>query len=67
MTAKEQLREYVAGLSEDEAVSLWQRIQFEEDRPLRPGEVESIRRGLADMERADLSELEDVERELGLN
>ena len=51
MTAKQALRDYIDGLSEDDAISLLQRIQGEDQgtrTPLTDGEIESVRRALAD-------------------
>lgn len=54
MTAKEALREYIDGLSEDEALSLWQRVQCEQAEgeylTLTPEESAMIERSLAQIE-----------------
>jgi len=69
VTAKEALRDYIDELSDEEALSLWQRIQCEESEPPAPlteGERAAIERGLADTHAGRTFSLEDVESELGI-
>lgn len=72
MSAKQALLEYIETLSEDDAISVWQRIQGGNDPdsydrgPLTPAEIDEIREGLADIAAGRVYTLEEVERELGL-
>ncbi len=69
MSAKQELRDYIDELSDDEALSLWQRIQCEDLEPVAPLSDEdraAVERGLRDIAEGRTFSLEEVERELGL-
>ncbi len=69
MSAKQELRDYIDELSDDEALSLWQRIQCEDLEPVAPLSDEdraAIERGLADVAAGRVYTFREVRQHLGL-
>jgi predicted transcriptional regulator len=70
MTAKQALRDYIDRLSEEDALSLLQRIQLGDQGPRIPlseDEMESVRRALADAAAGRVYSTAEVRQHLGLN
>jgi len=72
VTAKEALRDYIDGLSEDEASWLWQELRWDEEDgadppPLTPAQIASIERGLAQADAGRLIPHEEIMLEFGLS
>jgi predicted transcriptional regulator len=69
MSAKQELRHYIDELSDDEALSLWQRIQCEASEPIPPltdADRASIERGLAQLKAGRGIPHAEVLRKLGI-
>ena len=68
MSIKQVLHNYIEALSDDEAVCLLERLEWDEPAeriPLTEEQIESVRRGLAQSERGEGIPHEEAMRQIG--
>ncbi len=72
MSVKQELRDYIDGLSDEEARSLWDRIRCDDyewsvQQPLSEDDRASIWRGIADADAGRMMSHGDVKQKFGLS